>query len=87
MLKKKDGISITELTRRVGEIFKLCRKKRGLTQIEVANKAGLTQAAVSRIEKGLCSSSIDTLIKISQALGIKLSTVFEIIESKKKPQL
>ncbi len=44
----------------------------GITQKELAIKAGLTQANVSKIEKGISRPTIDTLIKLAKALGKQL---------------
>lgn len=45
----------------------------GITQKELAIKAGLTQANVSKIEKGISRPTIDTLIKLARALGRQLT--------------
>jgi len=49
------------------------RKKRGLSQKQLAEKISSTQAVVSRIENGAVNCSLSTIQKISQALGGKLS--------------
>lgn len=46
------------------------RKKAGLTQEELAEKSGLQQSHISRIENGKHSPSPYTLEKIATALGI-----------------
>ena len=38
-----------------GRELKFIRKKRGMTQAELAAKSGLSQATISRFEKGLQS--------------------------------
>ena len=43
-----------------------------MTQKELALKAGLTQANVSKIEKGLSHPTIDTLLKIAYGLDKRL---------------
>ena len=45
----------------------------GITQKELARKAGLTQANVSKIEKGISRPTIETLIKLARALGRQLT--------------
>ena len=55
--------------RRIREL----REDRDLTQKELARKAGLTQANVSKIEKGISRPTIDTLIKLARALGRQLT--------------
>lgn len=45
------------------------RKRRGLSQGELAALSGLTGAAVSRIEAGKRSPSLDSVVALSEALG------------------
>ena len=52
------------------------RRRQRTTQVEVAKAMGVTQARVSRIEKGQISrSEVDTLAAYVQALGGKLKIV------------
>lgn len=50
----------------------LTRKKKGLTQSDVATKTGLKQSAVARVENMAHSPRLDTLIKILYVLGLKI---------------
>lgn len=43
-----------------------------ITQKELALKAGLTQANVSKIEKGISHPTIETLLKVANGLGKRL---------------
>lgn len=49
------------------------REQAGLTQQELAEKAGLRQSHISRLEKGHHSPSALTLEKIAGALGVAVS--------------
>lgn len=49
------------------------RRMLGLTQEEVAERAGLTQANIARIEKAKMVPRIDTLYKIASALGLEIT--------------
>ena len=51
------------------------REKHKLTQVELANKAGIPQAQISRIERGVVSPTSATLAKIAEALGADLRLV------------
>ena len=51
------------------------REKHNLTQVELAEKAGLPQAQISRIERGVVSPTSTTLAKIAEALGADLRLV------------
>jgi phage repressor protein C with HTH and peptisase S24 domain len=49
--------------------LKYARKKAGLTQVELAERAGIKQASVSEIERGLTRSS-SYLVKFAQICGV-----------------
>jgi HTH-type transcriptional regulator/antitoxin HipB len=51
------------------------RRAQGLTQREVAARAGIDQAALSHIETGLSGAALDTAERITQALGLELRLV------------
>ena len=52
------------------------RHEAGLTQKELAEKTGLQQSNISRIENGNGNPSIATLNKIAQGMGKKLIVAF-----------
>jgi DNA-binding XRE family transcriptional regulator len=45
------------------------RSERGLTQEQLAKRAGVTQADISRIERGAGNPTERTLLKVAEALG------------------
>src|SRR5574337_1246872 len=47
-----------------GELLHDTRKRHGLTQRQLAMRARTSQAAISRIERGLVSPSVDTLAEL-----------------------
>lgn len=63
---------------RIGEQIKEYRLKLGLSQLELAQKAGFKNAiAISQLENGYRLPSLgDTLPKICQALGVDFEVVF-----------
>lgn len=78
---KEDTIeteTIRQLAHMVSDLIKR-RKTLGLTQAEVAQKAGLTQAQIARLENSAQIPRVDTLIKVAVALGlnIKLNEIDE----------
>lgn len=58
----------------IAQIIKT-RKEKGMTQKEVADKAGLTQQMVSRIESREYPPNYRNLIKIANALDSKIQLV------------
>ena len=53
------------------------RRENHITQKELAEKAGITQANLSNIEKGISKPSIDSLKKIADATGTRLVIDFK----------
>lgn len=47
------------------------RLRRALTQAELAEKAGTTEATVNRLENGLQDPRMSTLRKVAAALGVE----------------
>lgn len=54
----------------VGNILLAIRKKRGLTQAETAEIAGLSDRTYAEIERGTVNMRVDTMLRICSALGI-----------------
>lgn len=52
-----------------GARLKELREEKGMTQLEVAYKAGVSISAVSYLEMGHKSPNIRTLVRIAKALG------------------
>jgi transcriptional regulator with XRE-family HTH domain len=51
------------------------REKHGLTQAELAERGGIDQADISRIERGPTSPTARTLQRIADALGADVRLV------------
>lgn len=65
-----------ELRRAIGQEIRTQREDAGVSQTALAARAEISQAELSRIEAGLVSPSIETLVRISLALGGDLSLRF-----------
>lgn len=48
------------------------RLRAGLTQAELAKRAGTTQSAISRLERGRVRPSLETLERLAKACGVAL---------------
>ncbi len=68
-------MNYTFLYEKLSKRIEYLRKRKGLTQEELAEKAGLHRAYFWDIENGR-NISIKTAYKISNALGVKLSDLF-----------
>lgn len=58
----------------IGEIIK-ARKEDGITQQELEKRTGLTQAVISRMERGNTHTQLDTVLKVLAAMGKTLAVV------------
>jgi DNA-binding XRE family transcriptional regulator len=54
------------------EKVRIVRKKRQLTQKELAKKIRVSQACISRIELGIDDPSLSTFVKIAKVLNVSL---------------
>lgn len=61
---------------KVAKRIKAVRKEKRLTQIEVAEKAGITSNYYARVERGEARPSADTYEVIAKALKITASDIF-----------
>jgi transcriptional regulator with XRE-family HTH domain len=66
---------------RLADEVLLLRRKRGLTQKELAVKVGTTQAVVSRLENASVKPSLETIIKIAEALDAVVNVQLLPIET------
>ena len=57
----------------LGQILKSTRSQKGLTQAQAGNLVGITQAMVSRIERGESNARIDTLFRLMSALELEVA--------------
>ncbi len=55
----------------IAQTLKKIRLQKGLTQAELAEKAGINTNYYAKIERGELKSSIETLEKLVKALGIR----------------
>lgn len=61
--------------KRIGVILRHLRKKKKMSQIDLAKKAGVIQKTISDIERGKTSATINILDQIFSVLGYKLDPV------------
>ncbi|MGA2910886.1 MAG: helix-turn-helix transcriptional regulator [Candidatus Microgenomates bacterium] len=61
----------------IAKIFKEAREKAGLTQAEVAKKAGIHANYYARVERADPAASGVILNKIAKALGLKIKLPLE----------
>ena len=62
------------------DLLKTVRRRHGLTQKQLAARARTSQAAISRIERGLVSPSVDMLANLVDLMGEELQLAAEPID-------
>jgi transcriptional regulator with XRE-family HTH domain len=63
-----------------GGLLRDVRRRHGLTQRQLAARARTSQAAISRIERGLVSPSVDTLTTLLDLMGEELELTATAID-------
>jgi SOS-response transcriptional repressor LexA len=69
--------------RKLGEEIAFLRRRKELTQVELAEKAGTTQVAISSYEKGKMNPSPKILRKLSEVLDTDFDHLLELLEEEK----
>lgn len=64
-----------EARKRMGERIRQLRSERGISQVELAERAGLVQPHIPRIEQGRYSVGFDTLQAIAKVLGCTVDII------------
>jgi transcriptional regulator with XRE-family HTH domain len=75
--KDKDGEMAMSFPVRLGRRLSALREKRGLSQTQLADMAGIGRAHLSQIENGAVAARIDTLYAIAQTLDLKLEEMLK----------
>ena len=64
-----------DVRKRVGGNARRLREKQGISQEELADRAGLHRTYISGVERGVRNPTVVVLQKIADALGVELSTL------------
>lgn len=64
-----------DVRKRVGENVRRLREKRGVSQEELADNAGLHRTYVSGVERGVRNPTIIVLERLAIALGVEVSAL------------
>jgi transcriptional regulator with XRE-family HTH domain len=64
----------------VGRAIAALRKKSGLSQEELADRAGIHRTYVSQLERGLKSPTLQVLFALANSLNTKASKIVRMVE-------
>ena len=67
-----------------GKLIRSLRKEKGLSQEVLSGCAGISRSHLAYIEKGTVAPTADTLWRVCDALGIRISRLFELLEERQK---
>ncbi|ASS96637.1 helix-turn-helix domain-containing protein [Peribacillus simplex] len=62
----------------LGEKLRALRLENGISTTQLELLSGISQSNISKIERNVQSPSVDTLLKITEALGTSLIDLFDI---------
>ena len=68
---------------KIGKFIANCRKKKGLTQVALAEKIGITDRAVSKWENGKCIPDASHMEILCEILGIE---IIDLLSGKRIPK-
>jgi transcriptional regulator with XRE-family HTH domain len=60
-----------------GDLVREARRRAGLTQRELADRAGTTQSAIARLENGKTSPSFDLVVRLIRLCGFRLDVALD----------
>ncbi len=63
-----------------GQIIRRFREKQGLTQEVLSGLAAISRSHLAEIERGRTNANVETLWKISEALGMRCSDLIRAVE-------
>lgn len=68
---------MSNLKNKVGQRIKELRRKKDITQEQLAEKAGISVDFISLVERGRNAPSLESLEKIAKALGAEVKELFD----------
>lgn len=71
-----------QIRKNIGANIRHLREEQGMTQLVLANMMGINRPYFGRIEQGIENPSVDMLVKITEALDVPLSHIFEDVDDR-----
>jgi transcriptional regulator with XRE-family HTH domain len=79
--------SRTEAARLLGERVRDLRRRRGTTQMDFALYIGMNVAHLGRIERGDTNPTLETIVRLADALGVDASALVKGIRAEHYPPI
>ena len=77
---------VSDIAKYIGQRIRNYRTKLGLSQEKLAELSGVHPTYIGQLERGEKNATIESIEKISNALNIPLSTLFEKLNENTKKQ-
>lgn len=66
-----------EVCKKFGKKVAELRKQKGFSQEKLGLEADVDRSQISKIERGACNTKLQSIAKISMALDVKISELFD----------
>jgi len=67
---------MNDISKRIGQRIRELRKQAGLTQEDLAERAGMDFTSIGAAERGNRNLSLKSLARVAEALGVSLEEIF-----------
>jgi len=71
--------NMSDMAYTLGERLRTYRTRAGMTQMKLAEKAGIHHTYIGQLERGEKNATLDTIEKVARALDISFETLFEVL--------
>ncbi len=68
-----EAVAVFDRAYALGALLADARRQRGLNQTELAKRSGVTQADISRIERGVLAPTTPTLMRLAEGLNARIT--------------
>lgn len=75
---------MSEKAKKIGARIKIIRVTKGLQQMYVAKRIGVSQALLSNIESGRSTVTLETLFKLQEVFGCPMKSFFADIDAEER---
>jgi transcriptional regulator with XRE-family HTH domain len=73
-------VKLSDILKKIGDRIRLIRKEKGLSQEKLAELANIHTNFLGGIERGERNTTVESLVKVTSALGITMEELFRYAE-------
>jgi len=77
------NIPVAETAKSIGARLRRIRKANKVTLVELAKSSGVDIATISRIETGKMTGTLESHVRLANALGVKVTNLYQGIEEER----